>query len=411
MIERNIYTKLKNSLKKREIMALIGSRQVGKTTLMKMLFDSISGEKKQFLSFENQKILTLFETNLDEFIKLYVDEIDYLFIDEIQYSKSSGQKLKYLYDEFKIKIIVSGSSATDLSINSLSYLVGRVLVYEIFTLTFEEFLNYKDKNLLKIYQNGVVLETLDFINSLFEEFVTFGSYPRVILENSDKEKEEILANLVNSYLLKEIREILSFDNSYEYEKLLEILSIKNGGILNKSSVSSDTGINLNKVESMISILEKTFILNLLRPIDKKQVKELIKSPKIYFLDIGFRNSIIESFQKINLRVDKGYIYETFIYSELVKAGIKPKFYNYKNSSEVDFILEKNGKTVAIEVKSSINNLNLDKSYRNFIEKYKPDYFYVLNEKFFESFEYEGTNVVFTHFINIKQIIELVDRAS
>ncbi|MEC8221148.1 MAG: ATP-binding protein [Nanoarchaeota archaeon] len=408
MIKRKILDDLTKAMKKKEILALIGSRQVGKTTLMNYFYENLTTDKKNFISFENQKILSLFETNIDDFIEEYVKGQEYLFIDEIQYSKTSGKNLKYIYDEYKLKIVISGSSATDLSINSLSFLVGRVLVYEIFPLNFEEFLSFRDATLINMLKRGINEETLPFVENYFEEFLQFGGYPQITKENTIKEKENSLKNLVNSYLLKEIREILSFENSYEYEKLLEILSIKNGDILNKSNIASDSGIKLNKIDSMISVLEKTYIINLLRPVQVQAIKELIKSPKIYFLDLGFRNAILENFSKSNLRVDKGFIYETFVLSELKKQGLKPKFYNYKNSSEVDFIIEKNGKTIAIEIKSSINNSNIDKSYRTYIEKYKPDSFYILNEKFFEKQEIENTKVIHTHFLNIVDISKLFD---
>lgn len=391
-------------MKNKEILALIGSRQVGKTTLMNMLFNEIK-EEKTMISFENQKILALFETNLDEFIEQYVKFNKYLFIDEIQYSNKSGQNLKYIYDSFDIKIVISGSSATDLSIKSLSYLVGRVLTFEIFPLTFEEFINYKSSNDLNFYNRGLKAETLDFMKNYFEEFLIYGGYPRVIISNTKEEKEEIIKNLVNSYILKEIREILSFENSYEYEKLLEIMAVKNGGILNKSNIASDSGINMQKIDLMLDILEKTYILKKVRPITIQKIKELIKSPKVYFQDLGFRNAILETFTSTDLRVDKGFIYENFILSELIKAGIKVKFYNYKNISEVDFIIEKGDKTIAIEIKSSINNNNIDKSYRNYIDKYSPDEFYIFNEKYFLDISYNNTKVVFTHFLNIFQLIK------
>ena len=406
MIKRNVQEKLDRAMKKKEIIALIGSRQVGKTTLMNNLYKKLETKKKKFISFENQKILSLFESNIDEFIEEYVKEQEYLFIDEIQYSKTSGKHLKYIFDEYKLKIIISGSSATDLSINSLSFLVGRVLVYEIYPFTFEEFLSYNDNTLISMYQRGISKETLSFLEIYFEEFLQYGGYPQIVKESLIEDKQDNLLNLVNSYLLKEIREILSFENSHEYEKLLEILSIKNGDILNKSNVAGDSGIKINKIDSMISILEKTYIINLLRPVQIQTIKELIKSPKLYFLDLGFRNAIMENFSKSNLRVDKGFIYETFILSELKKYGLSPKFYNYKNSSEVDFIIEKDGKSIAIEIKSSINNSNIDKSYRTYIEKFEPDYFYILNEKYFEEQKIKETKVIHTHFLNIKQIIDL-----
>jgi len=270
----------------------------------------------------------------------------------------------------------------------------------ILHLTFEEFINYKSTQNLSFYKRGIKKETLEFIKNDFEEFLLYGGYPKVVISKSKDEKKEVVKNLVNSYLLKEIREILSFENSYEYEKLLEIMAVKNANILNKTNISSDSGISLQKIDYMIDILEKTYILKKLRPVNIQKIKEIIKSPKIYFLDLGFRNAIMDLFNSTNLRVDKGYIYETFIFSELIKYGFKPKFYNYKNSNEVDFLLEKEGKKIGIEIKSLINNTNIEKSYRNYIEKYSIDEFYILNEKIFDEKVIGKTKVIFAHYLNV-----------
>ncbi len=178
------------------------------------------------------------------------------------------------------------------------------------------------------------------------------------------------------------------------------MAVKNANILNKTNISSDSGISLQKIDYMIDILEKTYILKKLRPVNIQKIKEIIKSPKIYFLDLGFRNAIMDLFNSTNLRVDKGYIYETFIFSELIKYGFKPKFYNYKNSNEVDFLLEKEGKKIGIEIKSLINNTNIEKSYRNYIEKYSIDEFYILNEKIFDEKVIGKTKVIFAHYLNV-----------
>lgn len=405
MIKRDIYEKLKKYLNKKEIIVLVGSRQVGKTTLMQKLFDELSNSKKMFITFEDQIILNLFENKFDDFLNLYVKNNDYLFIDEIQNSKNSGQKLKLIYDTYNIKIIVSGSSAPELSIQSLSYLVGRVLVFEIFPLSFNEFINYKKKELLNI--DKIDNLNISLFNQFFNEFIIYGGYPNVVYQNTNEEKEFILRNLVNTYLLKEIKDILLYKNSFEFENLLKFLATTDSTILNKSNISRDLNVYLAKINEMISVLEKTFIINIVRPIFNKKIKEIIKSPKTYFADLGFKNSLVNNFNSLELRVDKGAIVENFILSELVKQGIKVNFYNYRNQEEVDFIFEKDGKKIAIEVKSNLSGLKIEKSLKNYIEKFKPNIVYIFNLNQDGIIQIDDTKVIFLHHINVRNILDFL----
>ena len=142
LIKRDILKRLKKDLKRKEIIALVGSRQVGKTTIMKELQKEVI-DQSIFLTFEKLEDLKIFEEDIDFFISKYVKNNKFLFIDEFQYAQSGGQQLKYIYDTCQIKIIISGSSEPELAIHSLQYLVGRVFIYKIYPLTFKEFINFK----------------------------------------------------------------------------------------------------------------------------------------------------------------------------------------------------------------------------------------------------------------------------
>jgi len=151
MIERNYFKLIEEELKEKEITALIGSRQVGKTTIMEYLYQKIK-EKSCFLSFDDIETLNMFENNFKLFEEQYVKKYSIIFIDEIQYSKTSGQKLKYCYDKYKIKFFISGSSSPELSINSLQYLVGRVNIINIYSISFEEYINYISKDKIFLFE-------------------------------------------------------------------------------------------------------------------------------------------------------------------------------------------------------------------------------------------------------------------
>ena len=133
-IERELESEMKKYLNVKEIIAVVGTRQCGKTTLINKLLDEIEkkGKKIKRVSFDNVKELTIFENDIDSFIDLNVKKFDYLFIDEVHYSKEGGKKLKYIYDNYNIKVIISGSSAPEISIQSLKHLVGRIFLFYLY---------------------------------------------------------------------------------------------------------------------------------------------------------------------------------------------------------------------------------------------------------------------------------------
>ncbi|MCH8520293.1 MAG: ATP-binding protein [Nanoarchaeota archaeon] len=366
MISRTIYPKLQKLYQKPDILALIGARRVGKTTLMTQLFEEEKVKSKLFLSFDDQRILQIFEEDIDEFIRIYIQNNEVVFIDEFQYASEGGKKLKYLYDKLHIKIVISGSSAPELTIQSLQYLVGRVFIEEIHPLSFEEFIEYKNPTKLPLL-NKVTQSSISLIKPFLEEYLTYGGYPQVILENSQEDKILRLKQIVNTYLLKEIRDILQYKDSHKFEKLLSILAMQDGSIVNKSKLSSLLEISNQKLNEMIEVLEKTYVLTQVKPYTNTKVKELIKSPKIYFKDTGFKNYLLNEFKPISMRIDKGVLYENFILHSLLYLEQKVLFYNYKNSSEVDFLIQKsNNSYVAIEVKSYLQTPKVERGLYSYI---------------------------------------------
>lgn len=380
MIERDILKKLENFINSKEIIALVGLRQVGKTTLLKEIQKKCN--KTTYITFENLDILNLFENNIEEFIKIYVETNDFLFIDEIQYSQNSGQRLKYIYDTKKIKIFISGSSKSDLALHSLSRLVGRVLIFNILPISFKEFVHFKDKESNLFLESEQSEFTFNKLKSLFEEYLQYGGYPEIVIEEDVETKKLKLKNIFNTYILKEIKEILGFKNIFEFENILKRLALQDGGILNKSNLSVELGIGRNKIDEIINILEKTGVIQIIYPYLKNKTKQMIKSPKIYFTDLGFKNIIINNFNRLELKQDKGEIYENFILNCLTNNNYTPEFYRVENENEVDFILEKDGKVIGIEVKSKLKNNNIPKATKKFIEKYEPYKVIIVNENIY-----------------------------
>ena len=381
-IERFLERQLKKYLPQKEIIAVVGPRQSGKTTLLQYLFKDL--KNAVFLDFGDRKTLELFNEDVDSFIELYVKKHDYLFIDEFQYAKEGGKNLKYIYDNHKIKIIISGSSASGLAIHSMKYLVGRIFVFTLYPFSFEEYLNYKEPTLYnRIYTKKKLSKPIiEKVIPYFDEFCVFGGYPRVILTNDKEEKELVLRNIYNTYFLKEIKEILNLPHDYKLSKLINALALQLGNLINYNELSDITGFKYKDLLNYMNVLEKTFVTARSQPFYTNKRIELVKSPKIFFLDNGFRNIVLRDFQQIKNRPDKPVLYENFVASEITKLGFDLKYWRTKSKAEVDFVIEKSGKIIPIEVKSELIKPKLTKSFISFIEKYKPKTSFILSSQLF-----------------------------
>ncbi len=381
-IYRFLERKIRKYLTKNEIIAVVGPRQCGKTTLLKHVFKDL--KNALFLDFEDRETLELFDNDIKSFVELYVKPYDYLFIDEFQYAKKGGKNLKYIYDNYDTKLFISGSSVSALSINSIKYLVGRIFVLKLHPFSFEEYLNYKEPSL---YKNVYVKKKLTkpIINKIlpyFYKFCIFGGYPRVILSNTKEEKETVLKNIYNTYFLKEIKEILNLPDDHKLSKLINALALQIGNIINYNELSDITGFNYKDLLNYMNILEKTFICFRTRPFYTNKRLELVKAPKIFFFDNGFRNIVIKNFQDIKNRQDKGVLYENFVASELIKNEYDLKYWRTKSKAEVDFIIEEKGKVIPVEAKSNLKKPKFTKSFISFLEKYKPKESFVFSEDLF-----------------------------
>ena len=381
-IKRILEGKIREYMDKREIIAVVGPRQSGKTTLLKEIFKDL--KNAVFLDFEDRDTINLFNEDIKSFIELYVKNHDYLFIDEFQYAKEGGKNLKYIYDSNKIKVVLSGSSASSLSIHAIKYLVGRIIVFNLYPFSFDEFLSYKEPVLYpEIYlKKELSMPIIEKILLYFDEFCIFGGYPRVILAKNKEEKKIILKNIYNTYFLKEIREILNLPEDYKLSKLINALALQVGNIINYNELSSMSGFAYKDLLNYLNVLEKTFICLRSQPFYTNKRTELVKSPKIFFLDNGFRNIILKNFQPIKERQDKGALYENFIASEIIKNDLDVKYWRTKSKAEIDFVIENEGNLIPIEVKSDLKSIKLTKSFLSFINKYKLKKGLILSEKLF-----------------------------
>jgi len=400
-IPRTLEGKILRLLDVPEIIAVFGARQVGKTTLMRHIYDSLFGPKV-FLDFEDPELVSLFDEDIKAFARLYVEGKRYVFIDEFQHSKVGGKHLKFLYDSYPVKFFISGSSSLDLAVEAASALVGRIFILELYPLSLGEFLSYKVPDLFQLaYQNianNVPLPQVLHMKliGLVEEFCTWGGYPRVATSKSNEEKEEVLKGIFTTYLLKDIKGFFRLSTESNFQKLLRALALHMGELIRYEELSKVSGLSYSSLKEHLSILEETYVISLSRPFFTNKRLEIIKNPKVYFQDMGMRNYVCRDFRDWKLRIDKGHLLENLVAGEILKKGNELHFWRTKSGAEVDFVIQESKGVVPVEVKSGMAR-NPGRSLASFIKKYRPSKAYVVHSGEVFSKEIEGALVNFLPF--------------
>ncbi len=425
LLKRKLFKKLTKWINRKEILAIKGPRQAGKTTLLKMLIKWLKNEKKVnqnkiiFITLEDREVLKKIEQNALEFVKSFIGknkkDTFYFLIDEFHYLENGGQILKLLYDNFdNVKFIITGSSSLELTNKTAKFLVGRVFFLNLWPFDFEEALQLESKQLNNIYQKRSkqvkeFIETSKKFSSpkkdifikdfkkVFEKYSIWGGYPEVLKTEDEETKKTILKNIYNTYIKKDIIEILKTTDHSTLEDLISLLAIQTGNLIKYNSLTNTIDSYFKEVKQYLSILEETFILNRINPYHKNKTKEIKKTPKIYFVDNGLRNYIINNFNPPSLRTDKGSLIENTVFSQFKKNNdkIKIKYWRTKSEAEVDFILEKQQKLIPVEVKySNFKAPNIPPSFKRFIEKYNPNKGIILTKGFWGKTNFKSTLVRF-----------------
>lgn len=373
-IERELEKSIRKYIRKKEILVITGMRQSGKTTLVQHIQKSIKGSI--FLTFEDVDIRHLFDHAVKDFIRVYIDPYDLIFIDEFQYSTAGGKNLKYIYDTKPgKKIIITGSSAPELTVQAIKYLAGRVFVFELYPLTFNEFIKYKSPDLwtaiTAIKNKSATSELSALVQPYMEEFMIYGGYPRVALASDKEEKKTILKNIYQTYLLKDIASIAAIADDYKFAKLIKLLAVQTGNITVYNELSVSSEIPFIDLKKYLNFIDKSYVAKFISPFFTNKRTEIVKNQKIFFCDTGLRNAVIGDFRKLHDRTDKGALLENFHFCQFIKANKTLKYYRSKSGAEVDFIIEKPEGIEAIEIKSNISQASITRALHSFNEKYNP----------------------------------------
>ncbi len=386
IIGRDIEEEVINWLDRKEIIAIRGSRQCGKTTLLKKIKKvlkerGIDEKFIHYITFEDDIEKERFEKNPKDYFSIYLKDLEkqFFLLDEVQYVSQAGKLLKLVFDEIEnIKIIITGSSTMDL--NEIgSFLVGRVILFEMYPFSFSEFLSAKDENLYKyynlkkisLYDKKIKLEELIFIdklNLLLKEYLTFGGYPAIVLEKDIEKKKILLKNLFQTYIEKDVVKIYGSKYSKRIADLIRYLASVNSSMINYNETSSLIGLYDKEIKEILHILEATYIVRLVKPYFKNLTTELRKNPKVYFIDTGLRNASVNRYEFNDQ--EYGELLENYVFCTFKEHEIK--YWRTTAKAEVDFIIDGE---IPIESKATPK---LTRSLRSFISSYKSESAFLLN---------------------------------
>ena len=392
MFQRKILKAIERQIASREIIVLTGMRRVGKTTLLKMLYEKIDSENKVFLDLENlinQKIFDEIDfdniwNNLIPF-GITKNEKVFIFLDEIQTFPQIVSVVKYLYDHYDVKFFLTGSSSYYLKNLFPESLAGRKILFELYPLDFEEFLIFKEvpvkfHNFFSEKEQARNYIAYEKRKKYYDEFLAYGGFPQVVLAENEEKKKIYLNDIFISYFEKDVKILADFKQINAFRDLILLLFQRIGSKLDISKLASALNISRHTVYSYLSFLEQTYFISLITPYSKSVDREISGTRKVYACDTGFVN--------LFAKVDEGNLLENAAYNCLRHFG-KINYYQKRTGAEIDFILPE--LNTAIEVKTKADQRDIDKL--NTLSK---------------KLGYKESYVISKEFVDLQKIISVID---
>lgn len=386
LYKRAIFDEISKYLLTSEIIVLHGARQVGKTHLLYFIEKYLKKEgfTTYYIDLEDSRFLKILNAGVNEFLKhleeegfsinsLKAREKIFVLIDEIQYLKESSSFLKLIADHHtEIKLIVSGSSSFSIKSKFKDSLVGRTVDFELFPLSFEEFLEFKEQKISPdiLKNKNLTDKKTEELKFFFKEYALYGGYPKIVLAKEIEMKEKYLQQIIDTYIKKDIRDLAKIREIEKFNKLTEVLASQSGQMLDVSELANTCRLSKQTVKDYFFILENTYIIKLVKPYFKNIRSELFKTPKIFFYDSGLSQMLwLKQLQKEII----GSVFETAIFGELAKKyGSENVFYwRTADKKEIDFILKKGKEILPIEAKINFKQFEFDSTAIDyFCDKYK-----------------------------------------
>ena len=390
-IRRRILAALEQHLNAPEMTLLIGPRQVGKTTLIRMLLQGLQarGQRTVFFNLDVEEDMQWFASQralLDrlEFLVGKTSQTVYVAIDEIQRKTDAGRFMKGLYDMgLPYKFILSGSGSLELKEQIAESMMGRKREFFIPPVSFTEFVDHRTdyaySDRLAAYGR---MEPARLAGHL-TEYLNYGGYPRVITAEGQEEKRLVMREIYTSYVDRDIAALMRLSRPDAFRQMLALLASQSGQLLNMSTLASQTGISTPTLKNYLYYAEKTFSVAMVRPYFRNLQKEITKAPTPYFVDLGLRNLLVGKWGTLTDASDLGLVFQNLIFHMLC-AQYPPesvKYWRTLDRAEVDFVIEDAaGRGVfPVEVKyTSLRRPEITRSLRSFIDKYQPQEAWVVN---------------------------------
>jgi predicted AAA+ superfamily ATPase len=373
-IERKIDPEIRKHLGKKEFTIVTGPRQSGKTSLIQALYKELQNQNRivSYLTFEDRDILSAINKHPEEIFtfvkrpaKSMTDnhkeaEVQFLFIDEVQVASDPSNFLKYLYDVYggNLKVIATGSSAFYIDRKFKDSLAGRKRIFELKTLSFEEWLLFQnnrsllDELTLIRDQNDYISTVHRLLSEAFHEYLVYGGYPAVALENDKSEKILLLKELKNAFLKRDIDES-GIANPDKFYALLVMLAGQTGNMVNRNELANTIGVDNKTIDKYLYVLQNCFHIGLVKPFYNNQRKEITKMPKVFFKDSGFRNIALNRLFDFSHREDQGPMLENYVFNRLSELYDKEniRFWRTTDKQEIDFVVSTSfNEGLAYEVK-------------------------------------------------------------
>lgn len=344
MIRRVLQTEIESRLRPQKVMLLFGARRVGKTVLLHEILAGFKG-KKVLLNGETQDtIRMLSERTVANYRQLF-EGTDLLAIDEAQHIPDIGKILKLIVDELpSIRVIATGSSSFDLRNMAGEPLVGRSVQFQLNPLSAEEVLSATSAVEFIQYQN---------------QHLVYGLYPELMSIPNEKERQEYLNDIVDSYLLRDILMVDGVKNAQKMHDLLRLVAYQVGSEVSLNELGKSLNVSPNTVARYLDLLEKVFVLFRLGGYARNLRKEVTKSSKWYFYDTGIRNAILHDYRPFGLRQDseRGALWENYVISDRIKMnhnhrlGRSYYFWRTYSQQEIDLLEIDGERMIAMEMKS------------------------------------------------------------
>jgi uncharacterized protein len=352
MYKRQIWAKLAKEIGTDEIVVLTGARQVGKTTTIHWFLSQITHQNKIYFDLENVLERKIFEAdNYDSILTvlsqrgLNIKKPMVVALDEIQLVKNLPSVVKYLHDHYPIKFFLSGSSAYYIKNRFLESMAGRKVIYELWPLSFEEFLTFKEMDFVlpQFPPKEIKFDTYAYeaLNLLYQEYVTYGGLPKVVLTTDVHRKQTLLQEIFSSYINFDVESLADFKQTRDLRRVISLLAARIGNRVNVSQLAEIAGLSRITVDAYLEFLKASYLIRLLPVFSQSQTIRTRQLEKVYFVDSGIAS--------INSALSEGAAFENSLCHQLSLIGNVSYFFD--RQQEIDFVVAIDGReAVAVEAK-------------------------------------------------------------